>query len=51
VSKLLEGVKKGLLVPQDTIESGVFAGIYKGLEESRLTPPRYLNFFRKATGG
>ena len=49
-NKLLEGVKQGLLVPQATVEPGVFARICKGLEESRLTPPRYLNFYRKATG-
>ena len=49
-NKLLEGVKQGLLVPQATVEPGVFARICKGLEESRLTPPRYVNFYRRATG-
>jgi hypothetical protein len=36
--------------PQDTIDSGVFARICKGLEESRLTPSRFLDFYLKATG-
>lgn len=49
-NKLLEGVKQGLLVPQDTIDPGVFARICKGLEESRFTSPRFLSFYRKATG-
>lgn len=48
-NKLLDGVSKGVLLPQDTLESAVFARIGKGLEESRRTPPRYLNFYRKAT--
>lgn len=49
-NKLLEGVKQGLLVPQDSIDPGVFARICRGLEKSRLSPPKFLNFYRKATG-
>lgn len=48
--KLLRGVKSGELVPQDPMESGVFARVFMGLEESRLTPPRVLRFYLEATG-
>jgi len=48
--KVLRGVKDGKLVPQDPIDSAVFARICKGLEESRLTPPKVLRFYLAATG-
>ncbi|PUE13608.1 hypothetical protein B9Z38_16595 [Limnohabitans sp. MMS-10A-160] len=48
--KVLRGVKSGQLVPQAPMDGAVFARICKGLEESRLTPTRLLNFYLKATG-
>lgn len=47
--KVLRGVKNGQLVPQDPMDGAVFARICKGLEDSRLTPVKLLNFYRKAT--
>lgn len=47
---VLRGVKSGQLVPQDIMDSAMFARICKGLEESRQTPPRFLTFYRIATG-
>lgn len=48
--KMLRGVKSGKLVPQDPMDPAVFARICKGLEESRLTSPNLLRFYRAATG-
>lgn len=48
--KVLRGVKDGKLVPQDPMDSAVFARICKGLEDSRLTPPKLLRFYLAATG-
>ncbi len=48
--KVLRGVNAGLLVPQDPIDGAIFARICKGLEDSRLTPPRYLEFYLKSIG-
>ena len=48
--KVLRGVKNGQLVPQAPMDGALFARICKGLEESRLTPARLLNFYLKATG-
>lgn len=48
--KVLRGVKSGQLVPQDPMDGAVFARVCKGLEESRLTPPKLLAFYQKATG-
>lgn len=45
---LLRGVKDGKLVAQDPMESGIFARICKGLEESRFTPSKILKFYQKA---
>ena len=47
--KVMHGVKKGLFIPQEAIDSTIFARICKGLEESRLTAPDILTFYRKAT--
>lgn len=47
---VLRGVKSGQLVPHDTMDTGIFARICKGLEESRQTPPRFLRFYLIATG-
>lgn len=47
---VLRGVERGQLVPQDPMDSAIFARICKGLEESRLTPTKLLNFYLKATG-
>jgi len=48
--KVLRGVKDGKLVPQNPMDSAVFVRICKGLEESRLTPPKVLRFYLAATG-
>ena len=48
--KVLRGVKSGLLVPQDPMDGAVFARICKGLEESRRTPIKLLNFYARARG-
>lgn len=48
--KILRGVKNGLLVPQDPMDSAIFARICKGIEDSRLTPPKVLKFYLSATG-
>ena len=48
--KILRGVKSGQLIPQVPMDGAVYTRICKGLEESRLTPPRLLNFYLKATG-
>lgn len=49
VDKVLRGVKDGKLVPQYPMDTAVFARICKGLEDSRLTPPKVLRFYLAAT--
>jgi len=48
--KVLRGVKESRLVPQESMDSAVFARVCKGLEDSRLTPPKVLRFYAAATG-
>ena len=48
--KVLNGVKAGLFIPQDPIDGAIFARICKGLEDSRRTPPKYLEFYLKSIG-
>jgi len=50
VAKILRGVKSGQLVAQAPMDGAIFARVCKGFEESRLTPPKLLDFYRKATG-
>ena len=50
VEAVSRGVENGLLVPRDPMDSGVFARICKGLEDSAQTPPKLLAFYRQATG-
>jgi len=50
VAKILRGVKSGQLIAQTPMDGAIFARICKGIEESRLTPPKSLNFYRMATG-
>lgn len=47
--KLLRGVKSGELVAHAPMDGAVFARVCKGLEESRLTPIKFLVFYRNAT--
>jgi len=47
--KLLRGVKSGQLVPHDPVPIAVFTRVCKGLEASRLTPNKLLQFYRHAT--
>ena len=51
VDAVLRGVNSGQLVPQAALNGGVFATVCRGFEESRLTPPRLLDFYLRATGG
>lgn len=44
--KLLRGIKEGKLVALDPIDSGIFARICQGLEQSRFTPAKLLSFYR-----
>lgn len=46
--KLINGVKKGLLVPKAMLAQEIFARVCKGLVESRFTAPRMLAFYRAA---
>ena len=48
VDAVLRGVNSGQLVPQAALDGGVFARVCRGFEESRLTPPRLLDFYRRA---
>ena len=48
-NKVLKGVKDGKLIPQDPMDSSVFARICQGLENSRLTPARILKFYLSST--
>lgn len=49
--KLLRGVKDGKLVAHDPMDSGMFARICKGIDESRFTSPKILKFYRQALSG
>lgn len=46
--KLINGVKKGNLVPKGTLVGEIFARVCKGLVESRFTPPRIVAFYHAA---
>lgn len=46
---LLRGVKSGELIAHVPMDGAVFAQVCKGLEESRLTPAKFLVFYRNAT--
>ena len=48
VMKVVNGVKAGVLIQHETMDSAIFARICKGLEESRLTTPDILDFYRKS---
>lgn len=43
--KIINGVKKGVLVPKAMLAQGIFARVCKGLVESRFTAPRMLAFY------
>jgi len=45
---IVNGVKKGLLVPRAMLVEEIFARVCKGLVESRFTPPRILSFYEAA---
>lgn len=46
--KLQRGVERGTLIPKETMDTGIFARICQGLEDSRFTAPRMLTLYRKA---
>lgn len=46
---LSRGVKDGKLVPQEALDSGVFARVCLGAERSRYLAPRYLTFYIAST--
>lgn len=48
--KLLRGVKRGLLIPQEPLDGSVFARICRGFTESRMTPIKFVEFYRAAGG-
>lgn len=48
--KLVKGVNQGLFIAMDTLESSVFARVCYGLTESPLTAPKFIEFYRTATG-
>ena len=45
---ILNGVKKGLLVPKAMLVEELFARVCKGLVESRFTPPKITSFYKAA---
>jgi len=45
--KLLRGIKNGALIGYDPMDSGVFARICRGVEESQFTPMKILKFYQK----
>jgi hypothetical protein len=47
--KILRGVKSGQLTPYDPVDKDVFERISKGIHESRLTSPKLLEFYFKAS--
>ena len=48
VDVVLRGIHSGHLVPQAALDGAVFARVCRGFEESRLTPPRLLDFYHRA---
>lgn len=42
---ILNGVKKGVLVPKAMLLENIFARVCRGLVESRFTPQRILSFY------
>lgn len=48
-SKLANGVKNGLFVAMDTLDSSIFARVCYGLEQSPFTALRVLDFYQRAT--
>lgn len=48
--KIERGVKEGIFTPHRILDVTIFARVCKGLTESRLLAPRYLIFYRNATG-
>lgn len=49
VSKLVNGVAKGILVPRDPIDGGIFARICQGILDSRFTPTGVKEAYIKAS--
>ena len=45
---ILNGVRKGLLLPKAMLKEEIFARVCKGLVESRFTPPIVASFYRAA---
>ena len=48
-SKLVRGVESGLFAPKGTLSTEIMARVCAGLENSRHTKPRVLEFYRAAT--
>lgn len=46
--KLVNGVKRGDLVPKAMLAEEIYARVCKGLAESRFTAPRILTFYQAA---
>ncbi len=47
---LVKGVNQGQLIAMETLESSVFARVCYGLTQSPLAAPKFLEFYRIATG-
>ena len=48
--KLVKGVNQGLFIAMDALQSAVFTRVCYGLTESPLTAPKFIEFYRTATG-
>ena len=49
-SKLMNGVKSGTLIAKEPLDTGVFARVCHGFEQSAFTAPLILDFYKKALG-
>lgn len=47
--KITRGLKNGVFIQQEVMDSAIFARVCKGLEESMRTAPDILAFYRQAT--
>ena len=49
-AKLMNGVKAGLFVPREAIDTAVFARVCYGLEQSQFVAPKFLAFYNASRG-
>lgn len=48
--KLMNGVRLNTFIPKEPLKTDVFAHVCRGLEQSPMTAPKHLEFYRLATG-